>query len=900
MSSRDATASASTVVNSTLGDRVAAPLYRTLTDHASVGLWHIEADGRTIYANPAMLVLMEVGSLEEVRNAHFTEFFTERGIEIVRAEQLKRAKGLASSYEVSFVGRKQTVHETIVSGAPLLAADGKLVGMVGSFLDVTELRKAERALKDSQAMLRAAMESLPFDFWAIGPDGRYCLLNTSARKRWGDQIGKRPEEVGVSPDVLATWIENNRRARAGHLVRGEVTYRDGDEVRHADSILAPIRDGNEVRGLLGVNIDITARKVAERARREAHGRLQSFLDHSTAVVFLKDAVGKYVLVNRQFERSFGIPRERALGRCDADLFTPEHAAQYIANDVKVRESGEEMEFDEITHYTRGVRTNLVLKFPVRDDSGAIIGIGGVATDITERRSAEEARRQADERYRVLVDTARDVILTFDPEGVITSVNPACEIISGWKQSDWIGRFYGPLIIEEDRALAFERFRDALNGKQTPPYELRAHRKDGSQMTVEVTLTPITENGKVASCLGIARDVTERRQLETQLRQVQKMESIGQLAGGVAHDFNNILTVIQGHAALVQSTENLPAEVVDSIEQISQAAERAANLTRQLLAFSRRQLLRPRPVDLNEVVADMSKMLRRIVGEDIAVQVHADSTIPQVLGDPGMVEQVLLNLAVNARDAMSGGGRLAISTDSFRVLPSDPLPHPDASPGQWVRLTVSDTGCGIEPADLPRIFEPFFTTKGVGRGTGLGLATVYGIVHQHHGWITVDSHPGRGSSFRVNLPAKQAAPVEPLPAEPVPIPSRGTERILVVEDETAVRNLVCGVLGRLGYQVLEAHSGAAALEKWQLHHGSIDLVLTDIVMPDGMTGRQLAEWLETDQPNLPIIYTSGYAAEAVSGDFPLREGDNFLQKPYPPQRLADLIRRKLDEAKARYL
>jgi PAS domain S-box-containing protein len=868
-----------------------------LTEVASVGLWHIDDKGITRYANPAMLRMLEVDSLEWIIGRHFSEFITPDGLAIVKVEHAKRAKGLSSIYETRLLGNKGRQTEVVVSGTPLM--NGKrLKGMIGSFLEVTNLRDTERALRTSQALLRSAVESLPFDFWAIGPDGRYCLQNAVAKASWGDQLGKRPEEVGISKETLAIWMENNRRALSGQLVRGEVTYRDGETVRHVENILAPIRDGDEVRGLLGVNIDITPRKLAEQERRRAHAALQSFLDHSVALVFLKDVAGRYLMVNRQFEKCFGVTREEVLGRTDRDIFPDQQAEIFVENDRKVREAGVEMEFEEVAHYTGGTRVSLVLKFPIRDESGLITGVGGVATDVTDRIAVDKARRRADERFRILVENARDVIFTLGTDGRFLTVNPASEAVSGWLPFDWVGKEYIDLVLEEDRSLARARFADVVQGRQPAPYELRAYRRNGSVLIVEVTLTPILEDGNVAYVLGIARDVTDRRQLEDQLRQAQKMESIGQLAGGVAHDFNNILTVIQGHAALVGTNSSLPREIQDSISQITQAAERAANLTRQLLAFSRRQLLQPQSLNLNEIVVEMGKMLRRILGEDILLEVKPADGLPELPGDRGMIEQVLMNLAVNARDAMPGGGRLIVSTEAYQRAEEDSQPNGEIPFGLFVRLTVSDTGCGISPEHLPRIFEPFFTTKGVGRGTGLGLATIYGIVQQHRGWITVESQPGQGSTFRVYLPAETSSSGS---SKQVPLlrkvsPEGGSERILVVEDETAVRALVRSVLKRFGYEVLEAHSGLEALQLWQEYRGTIDLLLTDIVMPGGMNGRQLAEWLLADQPELPVIYTSGYAAEAVGGDFKFNEGQNFLQKPYPPTRLADLIRKTLDTRK----
>jgi nitrogen-specific signal transduction histidine kinase len=399
------------------------------------------------------------------------------------------------------------------------------------------------------------------------------------------------------------------------------------------------------------------------------------------------------------------------------------------------------------------------------------------------------------------------------------------------------------------------------------------------------------DGQRPLLLGLFRDVTEQKRLENQLRQAQKMESVGQLAGGIAHDFNNLLTVIQGHAALLQSVAG-SGEAAESLQQISIAAERSANLTRQLLTFSRRQVMKRRPLDLKEVVDDMSKMLRRILGEDIVLTVENSSDLPRIDADRGMMEQIILNLAVNSRDAMPRGGQLLISTKKVRVDETYIRQNPDASPGEFICLKVADTGCGIAPKNLPHIFEPFFTTKEVGKGTGLGLATVYGIIKQHNGWIEVSSQPGEGCQFQIYFP-RSAQQIESLRATGGETTPRGHETILLVEDEAPLRQLVQFLLERLGYSVLEAESGPAALNVWKKRERKIDLLLTDLVMPEGMNGYELSEALHRDDPDLKVIFTSGYSADIVGKDFVLRDGLNFLQKPYHPDKLARTVRDCLD-------
>jgi signal transduction histidine kinase len=382
----------------------------------------------------------------------------------------------------------------------------------------------------------------------------------------------------------------------------------------------------------------------------------------------------------------------------------------------------------------------------------------------------------------------------------------------------------------------------------------------------------------------------QKRLEEQLRQAQKMEAIGQLAGGVAHDFNNILTVIHGHAELLLAEGGLEEKAAHSVRQMSQAAARAATLTRQLLAFSRRQVIQPRLLDMNEIVGNITKMLSRIMGEDVALQLQYASGPAPVQADVGMMEQVLLNLVVNARDAMPQGGRLVLTVAVVEVEAARLDQHPAGRAGRFVCLSVADTGCGIAPDNLGRIFEPFFTTKEVGRGTGLGLATVYGIVNQHQGWVEVQSALGKGSTFTVFLPWSDAVPAAPLEDRSLSSPPRGgNELILVVEDEAPLRELVGQCLARCGYRILLAESGAKALELWAAHRDEISLVLTDLVMPDRMNGRQLADRLQAERPELKVLFTSGYSADVVGKDFVLRPGLNYLQKPFQPQTLGAIVR-----------
>jgi len=391
------------------------------------------------------------------------------------------------------------------------------------------------------------------------------------------------------------------------------------------------------------------------------------------------------------------------------------------------------------------------------------------------------------------------------------------------------------------------------------------------------------------------DITERLKLEGQLRQSQKMESVGQLAAGVAHDFNNMLTIIQGHSGALLAKPTLPHDMLDPLQAVYFAAERAAGLTRQLLMFSRKNVIQSKLLDLREIIGNMTKMLEDLLGETIKLEFFPPSELPLVEGDTGMIEQIIMNLSVNARDAMPDGGKLAIGIETVVIDNDYVKSHADARAGQFVRLRVTDTGIGMDSATLPRIFEPFFTTKGVGKGTGLGLATAYGIIKQHEGWIEVNSEPNKGATFDVYFPAREKAPAPPKKevVSPVSAPG-GTETILIVEDEPVLREMACNILKNCGYRIFESSSGKEALNQWRQRANKIDLLLTDIVMPEGISGVNLAEQLLVNHPRLKIIFTSGYAANEVSLELLAKTKARYLQKPYTHAELVKIVRDCLDK------
>ncbi|HEY6097023.1 MAG TPA: PAS domain S-box protein, partial [Candidatus Deferrimicrobium sp.] len=504
----------------------------------------------------------------------------------------------------------------------------------------------------------------------------------------------------------------------------------------------------------------------------------------------------------------------------------------------------------------------------------------------------------------LIEASPLAIVTFDPEGVVTMWNPAAERIFGWSESEALGTRL-PFVPAERQEEFLALRRRALLGEVFTEPELHRRRADGSPIVVSVSTSPLRRpDGTIYGIMSILMDVTERKaaeeirnrltMVEEQLRQSQKLEAVGRLAGGVAHEFNNLLTAISGYSDLLLHRLPEYSTLRRDVEEIRKAGDRAAALTRQLLAFSRRQVLQPKVLDLNAVVTNMEPMLRRMVGERIVLAADLSPSLSWVKADPGQIEQVIVNLTLNARDAMPDGGRLTIATADAELSPAYAAVHPEVLPGPHVLLSVADTGHGMDDETQSHLFEPFFTKKGVGKGTGLGLATVYGIVQQSGGHIRVNSAADRGSTFLIYLPRVAASDAGPLGEDPpfLPHPSPGTETVLLAEDDEVVRRLAREVLSGNGYQVLEAGNGREALLLSEAHRGEIHLLLTDVEMPK-MSGRELGERIRIQRPALRILYMSGYTDDAILREGILEDGIPFLQKPFTQEGLARKVREVLD-------
>ena len=533
--------------------------------------------------------------------------------------------------------------------------------------------------------------------------------------------------------------------------------------------------------------------------------------------------------------------------------------------------------------------------PVRGKEGVLARSDLIAENITERKRTEEALVM----LKKAVDTSGEVVFMTGREGVITFINPEFTRLYGHKEAEVVGKATPRILSSGTKSP--EVFRDywrALLEKRVVRWEIVNRTKDGRLVTVDASANPILdEGGEIRGFLAIQRDVTSHKQLGEQFRQAQKMEAVGRLAGGIAHDFNNLLTVINGYSDLLLGEPDLPPVHKSRVEEIKKAGDRAAALTRQLLAFSRQQVLQPEVLDLSAVISDLGKMLVRLIGEDIELAVLPAKDLWRVKADPSQIEQVLMNLAVNGRDAMPEGGKLTIETANVELDAMRADTHLMGRPGPYVMLAVSDTGCGMNAATLGHIFEPFFTTKEKGKGTGLGLATVYGIVKQSGGSIWVYSEPGRGTTFKIYLPAVEEETARARRSAQLGERAQergGSETILLVEDEEAVRSFARAVLQSKGYRVLEAAGGEEGLRIAREARPPIQLLVTDLVMP-GLGGRELARQLAAICPETKCLFMSGYTEEAAMRSAPLAEGSAFDQKPFTADAMARKVRELLDTA-----
>jgi len=762
----------------------------------------------------------------------------------------------------------------------------------------------------AQCICEAADELFHWDDFALDlydaeKDSVVSLLTITTIESKRVQIPASPQPK--TANVLVRRVI----ARGAELVLGGENG-GGDGI----TMIAPIRKGERVVGVLFIQSRTVGRYAEEDLRslqtladqcsaalervraeeelRHSQRRFRELFENSPDAIFVEDLQGNVLDVNQSACKLHGVSRDWLIGKNAIEELVPLERKEIVRADFHRLVTGQISWVESESRRADGRAVPVEIRV-VRVEFDSQPALLFHVRDITERLAVETARRSSETLFRSVWENSVDGMRLTDENGTVVAVNDAFCHLAELSAKQLEGK---PFTVIYDARADWEKMLKShrenfkvgkLPGKHAKEYILH----NGRNVAFEITDSFVELGGKPRLVLSLFRNVTEQKKLEEQLRQSQKMEAIGQLAGGIAHDFNNILTVILGHATLM-TMQNLEPKAMVSAQQIKQASERAAGLTRQLLAFGRKQVASPRPIDLNRLVSGMSEMLARLLGEDVTLQFNFSGEPAVVEADPGMMEQILLNLSVNSRDAMPRGGLLTLRVSRREIDTAYTQRVVDARPGKYICLSHTDSGCGIPPENLVRIFEPFFTTKELGKGTGLGLATVFGIVKQHQGWIEVESELDRGTTFHIFLPASDQ-PVATQEATDTQFRQRGGhETILVVEDERDLRDFVSRELRRHGYRIFEAVDGPSALKIWGEYKNEINLVFTDVVMTGGMNGREVAEKIWAENPKMKVIFSSGYGADTLGKDFKLESGIHYLQKPYLPQVLTKTIRNCLDE------
>jgi PAS domain S-box-containing protein len=826
-----------------------------------------------------------------------------RGVPIVSAE---RRIPLTDWILVSKIDREEAL-EDFYGKARLEAMVGACLVLVFAYVLVGYRRKMlahaleervehQQAILALQAFAQEMVDNVPVGLLILSPD----LNVLSANRTFLEAFHLRPEEVIGRPLPEVVQAEGPPRRIMGatgpssgpHDVLVDLAVPGGSGTRPARLILTQISNGQGKGRLLLTVEDLTESERLRTAAEASERRLRELVQSIDAIVWEAEAkTHQFTFVSQRAEQILGYPVGQWLSQADfwEQHLHPLDREQAVGARRQAIAEGRDhsLEYRVLAADGRQVWLHDTIHV-VLDAEGRPIQLRGVAIDSTKGKLAQAERMLL---MTAIEQSAEGIVIT-DAQGTIQYVNPAFSRVSGYSREAALGK--NPRILKsgkQDEAY-YRKLWTTILGGEIWQDEITNRRSDGGLYTEQMTITPVRDQrGEITHFIAIKAEVTERKRLEQQLRQAQKMEAVGRLAGGVAHDFNNLLTSISGYGGLLLEHPGTVEPLRGYVNEIRNASGRAASLTRQLLAFSRQQVLAPRVLGLNAVVANIEKMLKRLIGEDIDLVAILGESLWPVKADPGQLEQVLLNLAVNARDAMPNGGVLTVETSNVEMDSTSAQTHFPLEPGPYVLLAFSDTGIGMDAPTQARIFEPFFTTKEKGKGTGLGLAMVYGVVKQSGGYIWVYSEVGKGTTFKIYLPRTEDEVDESGPGRSGVKAQQGTETLLLVEDEDAVRALLRNVLKEKGYRVLEASRGEEALELAEQYWGQIDLLVTDVVMPQ-MGGRELARRLANLLPQIKVLYISGYADNAVWYQGGLDSGVAFLQKPFSPEALARKVREVL--------
>ncbi len=770
---------------------------------------------------------------------------------------------------------------------------------------LSQMLPIEASSLKNWSLLQSILNNIPDYVFIKNIEGRIMMCNETAAHIMGfaqpdDLFGKAnfdlyPEHLAERADKDAESILQSGSPLINRVEA--ITDQSGQKLWFLTSKVPWYDQAGQIIGMIEIGRDITIRMNVQKSLVEGEERYRTLVQNMAEGLIQVDNEGTIQFVNRALCEMLGFEEEELVGTDHLLLLTNASDQDFMEDKLQIRKNDISDEYQIYLQKKSGELIWVqVSAAPVKDAKGNIIGSIGVHTDITDRREAEVALRKSEERFRLLAENAQDVIFRYEfrPTSRVSYISSAVTKLLDYTPEEFYANPFLPLrIIHPDDKQNLSLLPQSFQFSETPRI-LRWIHKSGKTVWTEQSNVPIFDtDGGLIAVEGVIRDITARRHLEEQLQQSAKMEAVGRLAGGIAHDFNNLLTVITGYSELLLSRRITPQDPIRrEVEEIYKASERAGNLTRRLLTFSRKQIIQPTLLNLNDVVIDMENLLRRLIGEHINLQTNLADDLNDIEADPGQLEQVLVNLIVNARDAMPDGGRLSIETRNFSFDQRYQQFQVGVKPGEYVLLTISDTGHGIDETIKPHIFEPFFTTKTPDEGTGLGLATLHGIVTQNKGIIEVESKVGDGAIFKIYWPQSLQSATEIVERQSIQSSNRGTETILLVEDEEMVRNLTREILLSEGYQVLEAQDGLEALQIFNQHQENIRLLLTDFLMPGGITGKILAERLMNHSPTLKILYMSGYSDERFL-DGITQNQEIFLQKPFLPNALTSKVRQILD-------
>jgi two-component system, cell cycle sensor histidine kinase and response regulator CckA len=791
------------------------------------------------------------------------------------------------------------IHQWISYRFPIVDPDGRPVMIGINGIDVTEPMA-------TKARLEHLLASGPAAIYTCEPGGDFALTylseNVETLVGWKARDFLADASFWLNhlhsddrPPILAQlefpWPEDHRSLEYRFLSKDGAYRWMHDELK-----LVRDQDGKPVK-IAGAWMDITARRQMEQELQEAHNRLQTLIQAAPLPIVVVDLAGHVAQWNPAAARTFGWSEAEVMGRLNP-IVPPGHQDEF-RQILAAHVAGESFAgLDLKARRKDGALLDIRLSSaPLSDAHGDIIGGIAVAEDITPRKLVQEALRESEAKFRASFDQAPIGAAIVSLDYRFQRVNDELCRLTGYSAAELTSRTFLDITHPDDQAKSI-KLGERLARREIEPYPIdkRYIRQDGEVVWVRLSVRLVKDaQGAPQYFLGMMEDITERKTLEAQLHQAQKMEAVGRLAGGVAHDFNNLLMAIMGYGELIRSSLMEEDPLYKYSEDILKASERAASLTQQLLAFSRRQVTQPQVLNLNRVAVDLEKMLGRLIGEHIRLEIVADPALGPVKADPGQMNQIIMNLAINARDAMPAGGRLILATTNIDFTASHQCYSAAAPPGPYVKLAVSDTGSGMDGATLNHLFEPFFTTKEKGKGTGLGLPMVYGIVKQNHGYVEVESLPGQGTTFNIFLPRLEAAAEAPGNRISLADKLEGSETILVVEDEEALRTLLCRFFRLYGYHVLEARHGGEALLLCERHPGPIHLMVTDVVMPQ-MSGKELANRLAQLHPEMMVFFMSGYTDSDLSGYGAPDASQHFIFKPFRPMDLVKMVRDSLDASR----